>query len=88
MVVPSRHANIEQGACASETTADTQHGPSSEAEAISVDSGGPANTALNLRERLQYEIDNIRANASTWKGARRDVRFSTKLMVWLVKGML
>jgi CDP-diacylglycerol--glycerol-3-phosphate 3-phosphatidyltransferase len=46
------------------------------------------NTALDLRERLQLEIDCIRANTSTWKGARRDVRFSTKLLLWFLKGML
>jgi len=45
-------------------------------------------SASGLREHLRSEADNILANASTWKGYKRKVRFSTKLIVWLVKGML
>jgi len=45
-------------------------------------------SAFGLREHLQSEVDNILADASTWKGYKRKVRFSTKLIVWLVKGML
>jgi len=45
-------------------------------------------SASCLRGHLQSEVDNIWADTSTWKGYKRKVRLSTKLIVWLVKGML
>jgi CDP-diacylglycerol--glycerol-3-phosphate 3-phosphatidyltransferase len=90
MVLPSHQINGEHDLNERvndipELVHDPQDDPSSEArpsrEAL-------YNTALDLRERLQREIDCIRTNASTWKGARRDVRFSTKLLLWFLKGML
>ncbi|PPQ92572.1 hypothetical protein CVT25_007264 [Psilocybe cyanescens] len=43
---------------------------------------------LSLRKGLRREIEKIRSNAVEWKGGHREVRWSTKLIVWLVKGML
>ncbi|KAF8972239.1 hypothetical protein BDZ97DRAFT_1901356 [Flammula alnicola] len=43
---------------------------------------------LSLRHDLAREIDGIRSNAVEWKGRHRNVRWTTKLIVWLVKGML
>ncbi|XP_006459614.1 hypothetical protein AGABI2DRAFT_184234 [Agaricus bisporus var. bisporus H97] len=90
MVLPSHQMDAEQDAHKSvddnpATAYSPQDNLSSETKASTEAS---QDTALNLRERLQHEIDNIRMNASTWKGARRDVRFSTKLMLWFLKGML
>jgi hypothetical protein len=33
-------------------------------------------------------LEGIKSNASDWKGASRTVRWSTKLITWLLKGML
>ncbi|KAF5326651.1 hypothetical protein D9619_004742 [Psilocybe cf. subviscida] len=41
-----------------------------------------------LRRDLAREIGAIRANAGEWKGGERKVRWTTQLIVWLVKGML
>ncbi|CAA7269527.1 unnamed protein product [Cyclocybe aegerita] len=43
---------------------------------------------LSLRQELAREIDGIRSNAGEWKGGHRKVRWTTRLIVWLVKGML
>lgn len=89
MVVPSRHVNahtLEGDTGGTETPNAPDISPT--AQETSESNEEYANTALSLRQRLQYEIDNIRANSSTWKGSRRKVQLSTKLMVWFVKGML
>jgi CDP-diacylglycerol--glycerol-3-phosphate 3-phosphatidyltransferase len=87
MILPS-HRVAQPETKTSESATLAPSGPFLDKEHSNHDSEGIFNTSLNLRERLQGEIDNIRANASAWKGDRRDVRFSTKLIVWLVKGML
>jgi len=43
---------------------------------------------VTLRQDLAKEIEGIRSNTTEWKGGRRRVRWTTKFMVWLVKGML
>jgi len=43
---------------------------------------------VTLRQDLAKEIEGIRSTTTEWKGGRRRVRWSTKFMVWLVKGML
>jgi CDP-diacylglycerol---glycerol-3-phosphate 3-phosphatidyltransferase len=43
---------------------------------------------MSLRHRLADEIANLRAHAVTWKGKERKVRFWTKVIVRIVKGML
>jgi CDP-diacylglycerol--glycerol-3-phosphate 3-phosphatidyltransferase len=45
-------------------------------------------SALTLRHRLAAEINNLRAHAVDWQGGRRKVRFWTKVIVRIVKGML
>ena len=45
-------------------------------------------TSLALRQKLDSEISGIRSNAVEWQGGARKVRWTTKLFVWLVKGML
>lgn len=44
--------------------------------------------ALSLRHRLAAEINNLRSHAVDWQGGRRKVRFWTKVIVRIVKGML
>ncbi|KAF9463914.1 hypothetical protein BDZ94DRAFT_1257747 [Collybia nuda] len=44
--------------------------------------------ALLLRHKLAAEISNLRAHAVDWQGGRRKVRFWTKVIVRIVKGML
>ena len=44
--------------------------------------------SLALRQKLDSEISGIRSNAVEWQGGGRKVRWTTKLFVWLVKGML
>ena len=41
-----------------------------------------------LRQKLESEISRIRSNAVEWQGGNRKVRWTTKFIVWLVKGML
>ncbi|KAF8183446.1 hypothetical protein BJ912DRAFT_1120344 [Pholiota molesta] len=41
-----------------------------------------------LQRDLAREIEGIRSNAAEWKGEQRHVRWTTKIIVWLVKGML
>ncbi|KDR68583.1 hypothetical protein GALMADRAFT_1036264 [Galerina marginata CBS 339.88] len=43
---------------------------------------------LSLRQGLAREIEGIRSNAVEWKGGDRKVRWTTRFIVWLVKGML
>jgi CDP-diacylglycerol--glycerol-3-phosphate 3-phosphatidyltransferase len=43
---------------------------------------------MSLRHRLADEIANLRAHAVEWKGRERKVRFWTKIIVGMVKGML
>lgn len=44
--------------------------------------------SLALRRKLDSEINGIRSNAVEWRGGDRKVRWTTKLLVWLAKGML
>ncbi len=88
MVVPSHHVDtrtLEGDTNGTEMATSSDVSPT--AQETSEHNEEYANTALSLRQHLQHEIDNIRANSSAWNGGRRDVRFSTKVMVWLVKGM-
>ncbi|KAF5374502.1 hypothetical protein D9615_009131 [Tricholomella constricta] len=48
----------------------------------------PASSTMAIRHQLAEEISRVRAFASDWKGAERRVRFWTKVIVRLVKGML
>lgn len=43
---------------------------------------------VTLRKQLAAEIQDIRSHAGMWKGAQRKVRFWTKVIVQIVKGML
>lgn len=43
---------------------------------------------LPLRKALAQEVDRIRSHTVHWKGEERRVRFTTKIIVWLIKGML
>lgn len=55
------------------------------------DSSGGAEKPLSLtslRDNLAREIDGIRSNVVEWAGETREVRLTTKIIVWLVKGML
>ena len=45
-------------------------------------------TSMALRRKLDSEISGIRSNAVEWQGGSRKVRWTTKLIVWLLKGML
>ncbi|TFK36676.1 hypothetical protein BDQ12DRAFT_236985 [Crucibulum laeve] len=45
-------------------------------------------SAMSLRRGFAEETERIRCDAVPWEGGRRNVRFTTKLIVWLVKGML
>lgn len=49
---------------------------------------GSSSSALTLRLELADEITRLRSFATDWKGGRRKVRFWTKVIVRLVKGML
>jgi CDP-diacylglycerol--glycerol-3-phosphate 3-phosphatidyltransferase len=52
---------------------------------------GPGDTRaamMSLRYRLADEIANLRSHAVEWRGGERKVRFWTKVIVWIVKGML
>ena len=44
--------------------------------------------SLALRQKLDSEINRIRSNVVDWQGESRKVRWTTKFIVWLVKGML
>ena len=61
--------------------------PSEPAVSESMQGGNDA-ASLALRQKLDYEINGIRSNAVEWQGGSRKVRWTTKLFVWLVKGML
>ena len=65
----------DQGTSPADTLAPGRHG---------LDSVG----TLPLRQSLALELEGIRSNASEWKGSSRSVRLSTKLITWLLKGML
>ena len=43
---------------------------------------------LSLRQDLDNELKEIRSNATEWKGASRRVRWSTKSIVGLLRGLL
>ena len=61
--------------------------PSESAVSESMQGGNDA-ASLALRQKLDSEIIGIRSNAVEWRGGSRKVRWTTKLFVWLVKGML
>ncbi|KAF9533965.1 hypothetical protein CPB83DRAFT_844850 [Crepidotus variabilis] len=42
----------------------------------------------SLREDLAREVQHIRSNADRWKGETRPIRFTTKMIVSVLKGML
>jgi len=84
MILPSRYT-IDETTRFSHNTINT---PVSLAPSCKLNGEENMISASGLREHLQSEVDNILADASTWKGYKRKVRFSTKLIVWLVKGML
>ncbi|KAF8150104.1 hypothetical protein B0H34DRAFT_666620 [Crassisporium funariophilum] len=63
-------------------------GSSSAEEPDAVPQTSVASELLTLRQDLAREIDGIRTNAVEWKGGHRKVRWTTKIIVWLVKGML
>ncbi|RDB28573.1 CDP-diacylglycerol--glycerol-3-phosphate 3-phosphatidyltransferase [Hypsizygus marmoreus] len=52
------------------------------------DVSSPSSSAMSIRLQLADEISRIRAFAIDWKGGKRKVRFWTKVIVRLVKGML
>lgn len=56
----------------------------SAADTLECDSVG----ALPLRQSLGLEWEGIRSNVSEWKGSSRSVRWTTKVITWLLKGML
>jgi len=63
--------------------------PSESATSESMQARGETDAAfLTLRQQLDCEISRIRSNAVEWQGGRRKVRWTTKFIVWLVKGML
>jgi CDP-diacylglycerol--glycerol-3-phosphate 3-phosphatidyltransferase len=43
---------------------------------------------MSLRHLLADEIANLRAHAIEWRGSERKVRFWTRVIVQIVKGML
>jgi CDP-diacylglycerol---glycerol-3-phosphate 3-phosphatidyltransferase len=43
---------------------------------------------MSLRHRLADEVAKLRAHAVEWRGGERTVRFWTKVIVRIVKGML
>lgn len=50
----------------------------------------PKNRAsiISLQEDLAREVQHIRSNATEWKGDKRHVRLTTKMIVAALKGML
>ncbi|PPQ63931.1 hypothetical protein CVT24_009106 [Panaeolus cyanescens] len=62
--------------------------PTSAAQPPAPGHKGGSDALLTLRQSLQQEIDNIRSNVTDWGGGERHVRWTTKFIVWLVKGML
>jgi len=61
----------------------------SESQSPSTESSAPETSPLSsLRQDLFREIARIRANSGEWNGGHRKVRWTTKIIVWLVKGML
>jgi hypothetical protein len=60
-----------------------------EASADTLAPGGlDCDGTLPLRQSLALELEGIRSNVSEWKGPSRSVRWSTKFITWLLKGML
>lgn len=49
---------------------------------------GPENSVATLRHALADEIAKIRENTADWQGWRRKIRKTTRMLVWLIKGML
>ena len=84
MILPSR-CTIDEAAKASSSTIDTVVPFSPNCKPNGEEN---LDSASSLRECLQSEVDNIRADTSPWKGYKRNVRLSTKLIVWLVREML
>ncbi|KAG6826348.1 hypothetical protein H0H92_000231 [Tricholoma furcatifolium] len=62
--------------------------PAEDVDATVIPQEGSASPSLAVRTQLKEEVDRIRAHATSWKGARRNVRFWTKALVRMVKGML
>ncbi|KAJ6620069.1 hypothetical protein B0H10DRAFT_2175788 [Mycena sp. CBHHK59/15] len=51
-------------------------------------SASSSSSASILRQQLADEIQGLRAHSTPWKGAHRNVRLGTKILVGLVGGML
>lgn len=49
---------------------------------------GDPEKQVGLRAGLAEEINRIRSNVVEWAGGTRQVRWTTKILVWLVRGML
>ncbi|KAF8072207.1 hypothetical protein FPV67DRAFT_1484364 [Lyophyllum atratum] len=52
------------------------------------DSLSRTSSTMAIRRQLQDEVTRLRSYATEWKGARRRIRFWTRVLVKLVKGML
>lgn len=48
----------------------------------------PESSGGELQEKLAQEVSRIRGDTAAWQGAQRKVRFFTKVLVQLLKGML
>jgi CDP-diacylglycerol--glycerol-3-phosphate 3-phosphatidyltransferase len=70
---------------ASEQRSEKIMSPAEEAETTTNDNLA---AMMSLRHRLADEITKLRAHAVAWRGGERMVRFWTKVIVQIVKGML
>ena len=52
------------------------------------ESGSLTSSVSELRTALAQEVAGIRENTVDWEGWKRKVRITTKMIVWLLKGML
>jgi hypothetical protein len=52
------------------------------------ESGSSTSSVSELRTALAQEVARIREDTIDWQGWKRKVRSTTKMFVWLLKGML
>ena len=52
------------------------------------ESGSSTSSVSELRTALAQEVARIREDTVDWQGWKRKVRSTTKMFVWLLKGML
>jgi CDP-diacylglycerol--glycerol-3-phosphate 3-phosphatidyltransferase len=73
---------------ASEQHSEKMQSPAEEAQVSETTTNDNLAAMMSLRHRLADEITKLRAHAVAWRGGERRVRFWTKVIVQIVKGML